>query len=179
MRRDNRDSRSGGGGRDRSFGGGRDRGFGGGGRRFGGRDDGPKQMFPAVCSDCGKACEVPFRPTNGKPVYCSDCFGQSKGRDDDRGGRSFGDSRRDSRDNRGGGANGSNVGAAVLKGQFDALNAKLDKILAVLTNTKTGEEPKKDVLKVKKVEKVAKKEKKTVKKVVKKATSKKPKTKKK
>jgi len=176
MRRDNRDSRSSGGRSDRGFSGGRDRGFGGGGSRFGGRDDGPKQMFSAVCSDCGQNCEVPFRPTNGKPVYCSDCFGKNKGRDDDRGGRGFSDSRRD---NRGGSSGGSNVGAAVFKGQFDALNVKLDKILAILTNAKTGETLKKDVPTVKKVEEVAKKEKKVVKKTVKKAVSKKPKTKKK
>jgi CxxC-x17-CxxC domain-containing protein len=34
----------------------------------------PRQMFPAVCSDCGKATQVPFEPRNGKPVYCSDCY---------------------------------------------------------------------------------------------------------
>jgi CxxC-x17-CxxC domain-containing protein len=34
----------------------------------------PRQMFPAVCSDCGKTCEVPFEPRNGKPVYCRDCY---------------------------------------------------------------------------------------------------------
>ena len=33
-----------------------------------------RQMFPAVCSDCGKATTVPFEPRQGKPVYCSDCF---------------------------------------------------------------------------------------------------------
>jgi CxxC-x17-CxxC domain-containing protein len=33
-----------------------------------------RQMFPATCSDCGKATEVPFEPRTGKPVYCSDCF---------------------------------------------------------------------------------------------------------
>jgi len=45
-----------------------------GGRRFGGRDAGPVTMFKATCSDCGKACEVPFRPTGERPVFCSDCF---------------------------------------------------------------------------------------------------------
>src|SRR5450759_469679 len=29
-----------------------------------------RQMFPATCSDCGKATQVPFEPRNGKPVYC-------------------------------------------------------------------------------------------------------------
>ena len=37
-------------------------------------DRGPRQMFAATCSRCGRETEVPFRPTNGKPVYCSDCF---------------------------------------------------------------------------------------------------------
>ena len=39
----------------------------------GGRRDGP-EMFDATCDKCGKNCEVPFRPTSGKPVYCSACF---------------------------------------------------------------------------------------------------------
>lgn len=31
-------------------------------------------MYDAVCDKCGRNCRVPFRPTSGKPVYCSDCF---------------------------------------------------------------------------------------------------------
>jgi CxxC-x17-CxxC domain-containing protein len=34
----------------------------------------PRQMFPAICAECGKDTEVPFEPTNGRPVYCSDCY---------------------------------------------------------------------------------------------------------
>ncbi|MBI2862482.1 MAG: zinc-ribbon domain containing protein [Chloroflexi bacterium] len=50
-----------------------------GGRSYGGGGGGgygrsPRQMYPAVCSNCGKQTEVPFQPTSGKPVYCSDCF---------------------------------------------------------------------------------------------------------
>jgi CxxC-x17-CxxC domain-containing protein len=33
-----------------------------------------RQMFPAVCSDCGKSTSVPFEPRQGRPVYCSDCY---------------------------------------------------------------------------------------------------------
>ncbi|MFC1901724.1 CxxC-x17-CxxC domain-containing protein [Chloroflexota bacterium] len=33
-----------------------------------------RQLFPAVCADCGKATEVPFEPSQGRPVYCSDCY---------------------------------------------------------------------------------------------------------
>jgi CxxC-x17-CxxC domain-containing protein len=61
--------KSGGGG-----GGGYDSGFSGGGGGGGGYDRGPRQMYPATCDNCGKQTEVPFQPTAGKPVYCSDCF---------------------------------------------------------------------------------------------------------
>jgi CxxC-x17-CxxC domain-containing protein len=53
---------------------------GGGGYSSGGysSDSGyqraPREMFTATCSNCGKDAQVPFRPTSGKPVYCSDCF---------------------------------------------------------------------------------------------------------
>ncbi|MDD3285055.1 MAG: hypothetical protein PHG95_00215 [Patescibacteria group bacterium] len=41
---------------------------------FGGHDKERPAMYQAVCSDCGAACEVPFRPTSGKPVFCDSCF---------------------------------------------------------------------------------------------------------
>ncbi len=41
-------------------------GYGGGG--------GSREMHPAVCAQCGKDTEVPFRPSGDRPVYCSDCF---------------------------------------------------------------------------------------------------------
>ena len=28
----------------------------------------------ATCSQCGKETTVPFRPTQGRPVYCKECF---------------------------------------------------------------------------------------------------------
>ena len=33
-----------------------------------------RQMFPAVCAECGKETQVPFEPREGRPVYCSDCY---------------------------------------------------------------------------------------------------------
>ena len=33
-----------------------------------------REMYDAVCADCGKKCEVPFKPTEGRPVYCRDCY---------------------------------------------------------------------------------------------------------
>lgn len=35
---------------------------------------GTRQMFDAVCAECGRPCKVPFEPRNDRPVYCSDCF---------------------------------------------------------------------------------------------------------
>ncbi len=40
----------------------------------GGYDRGPRQMYPAVCSSCGKETTVPFQPSGDKPVYCRDCY---------------------------------------------------------------------------------------------------------
>jgi CxxC-x17-CxxC domain-containing protein len=37
-------------------------------------DRGPRQMFDAVCANCGQATQVPFQPTGARPVYCNDCF---------------------------------------------------------------------------------------------------------
>tara|TARA_B110000014_G_scaffold195834_1_gene144860 strand:+ start:172 stop:582 length:411 start_codon:yes stop_codon:yes gene_type:complete len=75
----------GGGGR---FGGG-GRGAGGYGRnnRSGGRfgDRRPREMHKATCGDCGNECEVPFKPSGEKPVYCNDCFQNHKPERSDRG----------------------------------------------------------------------------------------------
>ncbi len=44
----------------------------------GGYDRAPRQMFAAVCSNCGKETQVPFQPRGDKPVYCSDCFAERR-----------------------------------------------------------------------------------------------------
>jgi len=44
----------------------------------GGYSRAPREMYPAVCSNCGQDTEVPFRPTSGKPVYCSTCFAERR-----------------------------------------------------------------------------------------------------
>jgi CxxC-x17-CxxC domain-containing protein len=47
-------------------------------QRYGGYGDRgyrqQRQMYDAVCASCGKECQVPFEPRNGRPVYCSDCY---------------------------------------------------------------------------------------------------------
>jgi CxxC-x17-CxxC domain-containing protein len=35
---------------------------------------GAREMFPAVCAECGVDTRVPFQPRNDRPVYCSACF---------------------------------------------------------------------------------------------------------
>lgn len=38
----------------------------------------PREMFPAVCANCGAECEVPFEPREDRPVYCSTCYTEMK-----------------------------------------------------------------------------------------------------
>jgi CxxC-x17-CxxC domain-containing protein len=107
----------------RSFGGG---GGSRGGSRFGGGfrggdrggDRGPVVMNDAVCDECQRPCQVPFRPTGDKPVYCKNCF-----------------------DKRGGGREAGRFAGAAgniapggfsindIKTQLAMINIKLDRIL--------------------------------------------------
>jgi len=41
-----------------------------GGSTMGGR----REMTEVTCSSCGQTTQVPFKPTEGRPVYCSDCY---------------------------------------------------------------------------------------------------------
>src|SRR3989344_3461795 len=107
----------------------------GGGRSFGGRSGGrggfgrdrdsgrgerrPVEMHNAVCIKCGKRCQVPFKPTGAKPVYCSECFRESEGANNNSSG-----SRNNER-----GAQGSGASSEQMK----QINTKLDKILAILS----------------------------------------------
>lgn len=68
--------------------GGRSGGFRGGNRgggrsNFGGNRGGGDRrevsMHKAICDKCHKSCEVPFKPSNDKPIYCNDCFGDKRG----------------------------------------------------------------------------------------------------
>lgn len=116
---------------------------------------GEREFFKATCAECGVECEVPFRPTNGKAVYCSVCFEKQEGGDK------------------------NNKGAVNNTSQFDKqfklLNDKLDEILKhfsttpIKTKTKVEKEVsiKKSVAKPKTIKKVV------AKKAVKKKTTKK------
>ena len=99
---------------------------GGGNRNFGkprfNRER--SEMFSATCANCGKQCEVPFRPTGNKPVLCRDCFQNSRGSDERRSfdRPSFNNDNRDRSNDR-----------PDYRAQFEMLNAKMDKILSLLT----------------------------------------------
>ncbi|MBR9675427.1 hypothetical protein GOV05_00270 [Candidatus Woesearchaeota archaeon] len=32
------------------------------------------ELTQVTCASCGDKCEVPFKPTSNKPVFCKDCF---------------------------------------------------------------------------------------------------------
>lgn len=37
-----------------------------------------RPMFQATCAECGKECEVPFRPSGDRPVYCKECWARRR-----------------------------------------------------------------------------------------------------
>jgi CxxC-x17-CxxC domain-containing protein len=88
-------------------------------------------MFSAVCDQCGADCEVPFRPTKGKPVYCSNCF---ENKDNPR------ESRSNPRENR-------EKSPDLLKKELENINKKLNKIMEMLAAS--ANEPKQKPLVIK------------------------------
>lgn len=93
----------------------------------GSRDRGPVTMFQAVCDQCGKPCEVPFRPTSGKPVYCDVCFRDKKETKNNRG---------DDRFPQGNVSQGNND---ELKKQLETLNIKMDQLIKTVENMTNAE----------------------------------------
>lgn len=138
-----RDGGKGGFGGDRGgFGGGKS-GFGGGysGSRGGSGDRGsrggfggdrpPVTMHKAICTECNKDCEVPFRPTGDKPVLCQNCFNSKK--DSYAGGR---DSYEKSPSKYSSSSEGNNLETTnainALKAQISDINFKLDKLTRMM-----------------------------------------------
>ena len=136
----------------RSFGGGnRGRSFGGGNRGGFDRNREDRQMFSAICDKCGAECELPFRPTGEKPVYCSNCFEKTSGRDG--GNREFGGNRDFGGNNRRFEARDTKDYAQDnTRAEIEMINQKLDKILSILNAQKVS--PAVEVKKIKKAKKV-------------------------
>lgn len=38
-----------------------------------------KSFSKAICAECGQTCEVPFKPSGDRPVYCKECFSKREG----------------------------------------------------------------------------------------------------
>lgn len=122
------------------FGGGRG-GFKGGHGKFGGkpRFGGDKELFEATCATCQKTCQVPFRPTGERPVYCNDCFRNTRedsGTDFSRPPRSFDGPKRDFAPRRefspkpAAAAPDTRIGD--LQKQVAALHTKVDALMALM-----------------------------------------------
>lgn len=37
-----------------------------------------RTLYEAICADCHKVCEVPFRPSEDRAVYCKECFAKRR-----------------------------------------------------------------------------------------------------
>lgn len=103
-----------------------------GGFRSGDRDRGPVTMHRATCGDCGRSCEVPFRPMGDKPVFCNDCFG-GKRDGDRRGGSDFRDRAPQRESNSRSSAAQSftrpNQEMEAIKKQLSEVNTKLERLI--------------------------------------------------
>ena len=44
----------------------------------GGYDRGSREMHKAVCAECKKECEVPFKPSGDRPIFCKECYSKKK-----------------------------------------------------------------------------------------------------
>jgi len=100
-----------------------------GARRFGARsfgDRGPRTMFKAVCAVCGEPCEVPFRPSGSRPIYCDKHF-EGKDEASSRRPASRGFDRPHGEDRQ-----ESSRATAQLMGELKSLNIKVDRILSAL-----------------------------------------------
>src|SRR3989344_6960335 len=76
-------------------------------------------MYDVTCNKCRNKCQVPFKPTGSKPIYCDSCFKKNNQLNEDK-------------------ASGSS------SEQFNQINAKLDRILKVLENLEVEGESEED-----------------------------------
>lgn len=80
------------------------------GRNFGPKREDGSPMYKAVCGECGKNCEVPFKPNGKKTILCSFCFAKS------------------------GNSKVEIFKSGISVNQFEVANEKLDRILKLLTS---------------------------------------------
>ena len=123
----------------------RDNRSGGGGRSFD-RPSRDREMHQTTCNNCGKDCEVPFKPNGSRPVFCSDCFEKNGSENRRSSERDFAPRRSNFEDRRPSFNQNRNDDRqqnfrrpqenplpAQDNDQFASLNAKLDRIITLLT----------------------------------------------
>jgi len=108
-----------------------------------------KEMFDTVCDECGKDCQVPFKPTGDRPVYCSNCFREreEKGNNDDRGNRRFDNDRQPARrfeDSRPAERNFEKPAVqsheiSKIMDQLTSMNSKIEKLLRLIESQSVKE----------------------------------------
>jgi CxxC-x17-CxxC domain-containing protein len=93
--------------------------------RFSRRDSGKPasrgsslEFHEVTCDKCGKKCDVPFKPSGNKPVYCRECFNSNNS--------SESSSRPSGR------YESSSQSSSSSSGELDKINRKLDKIMRAL-----------------------------------------------
>lgn len=96
-----------------------------------------REMFNATCASCQKPCQVPFRPSGDRPVFCRDCFGSTEGSSDNRGrhdDRGLAPRFERSESNRTFTSKALAPDSRIddLKHQMHALDAKLDRIIQLV-----------------------------------------------
>jgi len=114
-----------------------DRGFGRGGFRGASASARPA-MHTATCAECGNSCEVPFKPTGDRPVYCSNCFKAKDGGSAPRSERSFSADRSFTKPS----YSLPIQSSAPSNDQLEKLNSKLDQILVALKSLAPVSTPK-------------------------------------
>lgn len=126
--------------------------FGNGGRRsHGNRAGGRPELFPAICSECKKNCEVPFRPTGEKPVYCRECFSKQRqipGRNSNGADGPRPDFRRDTIPQPEYAKPQNNDGVNALKRQLDSLESKINRLLELANKKPEIPDPVAPVVKI-------------------------------
>ena len=103
-----------------------------------------RQMHDAVCSKCGEKCQIPFRPRPDREVFCSRCFEKNENAGAERSFEKPEFNRQSRADN-----------TPNIQAQFAYLNAKLDKILNLLTPAAIDIAPHESVIDEKVIDEIA------------------------
>jgi CxxC-x17-CxxC domain-containing protein len=37
-----------------------------------------REYFMAICNECGKEAQLPFKPRGDRPIFCSECFDKKR-----------------------------------------------------------------------------------------------------